>query len=342
METCEYAEIGFLSRRMRDEHLDFGHLEANTQAKLFPSNLDMDEIHPLFFDLIRLDKVEAVNSIMHRFDRLKDSVKTELEDLVALSGSASMAQVLYNRGSVSHNIHLRFLANSIKGMNFETLRWLLSRTDIVIKEEISKSSPNFYDRMFLQRRVLVNLFESESLEIFQECEKFLIDMLRLPRNGRVHLSVSSHVIKATAGYLVRENLLLSFWAACGMGDATSKFNSQENLSSALTNVAKTTCSLVLAKPLLEYGVKVNSQRTSISVTALECAAWQSSPQAVELMKFLLYHGADPELQARNSKLKISEGKGAKKIATWLGMSWDELVQKIKLDRERGICPPEYT
>lgn len=339
---------------MRDEHLDFGHLEANTQAKLFPSNLDMDEIQPLFFDLIRLDKVEAVNSIMHYFDKLEDIVQTELQDLVALSGSASMVQVLYNRRGGGEyercTEYFRFLANSIKGMNFETLRWLLSRTDNLIKEEISKSVD--YQMNILRRRVLVNLFESESLEIFQECEKFLIDILRLPQKGErarekgrrasIHLSVSSHVIKATAGYLVRENLLLSFWAACGMGDATSKFNSQQNLSSALINVAKTTCSLVLAKPLLEYGAKVNIEITGNFVTALEYAARQSSPQAAELMKFLLYHGADPELQAGNSKLKISEGKGAKEIAKWLGMSWDELVQKIKLDREKGICPPEYT
>lgn len=317
---------------MRDEHLDFGHQEAKLQAELFPSNHDIDEIQPLFFDLIRLDKVEAVKSILHHFNKLNNSVQYELVKLAASSGSASMAQVVCNR---YRDRNLPLLANSIKGMNFETFRLFLSWIDdAIIKEEPGRCGT-----------ILRELLISESLEMFQECEKFLIDMICIcisQYSGSYgNPSVRLDVIHATAGYLVRENFLLSIWAALEMRSATSNFNSQNNLCLALGNVAKTTCSLVLTKALLEYGAKVDPKKSVYFLTPLHLAARQSSPQAAELMKFLLYHGADPEFQARRSKKKISEEKGAKEIARWLEMSWDELIQKIKLDREKGICPPEY-
>lgn len=333
VQSCDYAEIGFLSRRMRDEHLDSGHQEAKSQAKLFPSNLDIDEIQPLFFDLIRLDKVEAVNSILHHFNKLTNSVQCELEELVASSGSASMAQVVCNPWD--KNKELVLLAKSISGVNFETFRWFRSRIDSVIRENYTNYGGH----------ILQALLKSGSLEMFQECEKYLIDLLCAPEHGekkqRQNVSLGSFVIQATAGCPVREKFLLSLWAALEMRNATSKFNSKQDLDTALRSVARTTCSLVLTKALLEYGAKSDSSKSVHYPTALHFAARQSSPQAAELMKFLLYHGADPEHQASRSSLKISEEKGAKEIAKWLGMSWDELVQKIKLDRERGICPPEY-
>lgn len=312
---------------MRDEHLDSGHQETKSQAKLFPSNLDIDEIQPLFFDLIRLDKVEAVNSILHHFNKLKVSVQEDLEELVASSGSASMAQVVCKLEGRERDLLL--LAKSIEGMNFETFRWFLSRIDNVIRERYTTYTG----------KVLDALLKSGSLEMFQECEKYLIDMFC--QTSLRQSSVLLSVIRATAGCPVREKFLLSLWAGLGTGNATSSFNSKQNLEAAVRNVAKTTCSLVLTKALFEYGAKSDSSISAHYTTALHFAARQSSPQAAELMKFLLYHGADPERQATRSRLKISEEKGAKEIAKWLGMSWDELVQKIKLDRERGICPPEY-
>lgn len=318
---------------MRDEHLDSGHQDAKSQAQLFPSDPDIDEIQPLFFDLIRLDKVEAVKSILHHFKMLHVLVREELEHLVAFSGSTSMAEVVCN---CDHSTVL--LVNSIKGMNFETFRWLLSKNNMTGLKYSSVASS-----------VLQELVISGSLEMFQECEKYLIDSSSTRILGgtdnSVDPSMSRRVIKATAGDPVRENFLLSLWAALDMRiptALTSKFKTEYNPDTALVNVARTTCSIVLAKALLQYGASANFKQSGYCPSPLNYAARQSSPQAAELMKLLLYHGADPELQAGRSKLKISEEKGAKKIAKWLGMSWDELVQKIKLDREKGICPPEYT
>lgn len=315
---------------MKDEHLDSGHQEAKPQAKLSPSNLDLNEIQPLFFDLIRLDKVEEVKRIFHYFDKLGYSVKEELKNLVASSGSASMAQVVCNDPS------WEFLVEAIKGMNFDTFRWFLSHTDNLVKKILEHTWV----------AVIKELLKSESLEMFQECEKYLIDILSTratnPNSIPAHPSIDQSVIGATARDADREKHLLSLWTALEIRSTTSKFDSRRNLGDALVNVAKSTCSLALAKVLLEYGAEIDFRRSDKYMTPLHCAARQSSPQAAELMKLFLYQGANPELQATRSKLKISEEKGAKEIAKWLEMSWDELVQKIKLDRERGICPTEYT
>jgi hypothetical protein len=70
------------------------------------------------------------------------------------------------------------------------------------------------------------------------------------------------------------------------------------------------------------------------MTALHHAARQTSAEAAELMKFLLFAGADPEASARRAKLKISEERGARAISKWLDISWDDLVAQAKEERER--------
>lgn len=67
--------MGFLSRRMRDAHPDSGHQEAKSQAKLSFSNLDLDEIEPLLFGLIGLDKIEAVKSNVSHFITLRERIR---------------------------------------------------------------------------------------------------------------------------------------------------------------------------------------------------------------------------------------------------------------------------
>lgn len=315
---------------MRDEHLDSGHQEAKPQAKLLPSNLDLDEIQPLFFDLIRLDKVEEVKRNFDYFSKLDSSVREELQNLVASSGSVSMAQVVC-KGTPPQG----FLVKAIKGMNFETFRWCLPHIDNQMRGSWHKWA-----------NVIAELLQSESLEMFQECEKYLIDTLSIRgTNDKIipaHRSIEQKVIEATARDPDREKHLLSLWAALEARSITSEFNTRHNLGDALVNVAKRTCSLALAKALLEYGAEIDFRRSEIYITPLHHAARKSSPQAAELVKLFLYQGANPEIHPIRSKIKISEEKGAKEIAKWLEMSWDELVQKIKLDRERGICPTEYT
>jgi hypothetical protein len=324
---------------MKDEHLDSVHQETKPQVKLLPSNFDVDELQPLFFDLISLDKVEEVKSILHHFIKLGPYAQRELKKLVASSGSAAMAQVVY---SIADQKDGAFLIESIKGMNFETFRWFLYQ----VKDETIKLERWEYVE------VLEVLLKSGSLEMMQEYKSYHLDRMftvmrreHHQRTGRfksvIRLYISKDMMAATAGCPDRENLLLLIWAALRT-EFSSFFDDRFYLGDAMINVAHTTCSLVLTKALLAYGAEIDFRRGDTYLTPLHQAARQSSPQAAELMKFLLYQGADPEIMPPRQKKKISEERGAKEIAKWLGMSWDELTQKIRLDRERGTCPPEYT
>lgn len=330
VQSCEYAEKGFLSRRMRDEHLDFSHQKAESQPEMLPSNFDIDEMQPLFFDLIRLDKVEAVKGNLKYFDQFTYPVQEELTDLVASSGSASMAQVLCTfRSRV-----MRFCIIAVNSMNFETLRWFLTKFDFT-----KTGIPDDIDQLYAA------LIRSGSLDMLQECKKkFLIPLLQFNSSKYAILPfISATVIVATAGDLEREHLLLSIWATLERKNNTMF---REILEFALKVVAKTTCSLVLVKALLEYGADIDPRQLEEcginSLTPLQNAARRNTPQAAELLKFLLYHGADPKHRPRRVRLKICDEKGPRNIAKWIGMSWDELVEMVKLDRARGYCPPEYT
>ena len=169
---------------------------------------------------------------------------------------------------------------------------------------------------------------------------YLVSLLSSIRVAYVS-AVTTAVFSFTARNPDREKRFLSIWAELKNRSATSRFNSQSNLVYGLVNIASSTCSLVLTKALLGYGAEINPKSKSRYVTPLRCAARRDSSEAAELIKLFLYQGADPELGASRFKLDISEERGAKNIAEWLGMSWNDLVQKVKLDRENGICPPEY-
>jgi ankyrin repeat protein len=90
----------------------------------------------------------------------------------------------------------------------------------------------------------------------------------------------------------------------------------------------------LAKYFVDHGAEVDFRRSHLYLTALHHAARQNSAAAAEMMKYLLLQGANPELMAGRARLRIRDEKGAKGIAQWLGMSWDELVAKAKEEREK--------
>ena len=113
------------------------------------------------------------------------------------------------------------------------------------------------------------------------------------------------------------------------------------LGDALVNVASTTCSVKLAEFLVKGGAKVDHRRSPRYPTPLNHAARQTTAGAAEMMKFLLFYGADPEakpsgasLRIRYGSLRIRDEKGAKGISKWLGMSWEELVTKAKEERQK--------
>ena len=321
--SCEYFEIGFLSRRMRDEHLGSHHMPAESETKLVPHDIDADELQPLLFDLINLDKVDAVKSLLPRIKGLKDSIQEELTELAASFGSQAMFQLLVEAGS-SENL-LDLLVKPIRAGNIETFRYLLSKLE---------GRGKLVGLMPIT--VLQALIEAGSVELFEIFGKFLSKLTNYSRSkSRRFVSAARNAvaIKATANCPLRENFLISLWDQSVWEPVLAV--------RLLISVSSTTASVPLAKALIGYGANVDERKNETSMTPLKWACKRSSPQVANFVTYLLYQGATSNAWCNISKREISDEKGAREISRWIGIPWEELVEKVKADRERGYCPPEY-
>jgi len=321
---------------MRDEHLDRYHQE---QVALQVSALDKpvaDEIQPLLFDLVKADKVDAVKAFLPEFNRLNTTVREELQKLAAIAGSPAMLHLIAPLKECGQpKFPKDLIICSIRGENMETFRYLLS--------ESRSCTPAHYSRLYVSySTVLGQVLMSDSEEMYEEWEKYVDIEIKAgsgqsgwPTEARY---IASSVISATAGNPRREQVLLLLWEkvdlykSCGV----------TYLGDALVNVASTTCSVKLAKFLIDCGAKVDHRRSSKYRTPLHHAARRTTAEAAEMMKFLLFCGADPDadplacdsFRDRRQYLRIQDEKGAKGISKWLGMSWDDLVTKAKEERQR--------
>ena len=111
---------------------------------------------------------------------------------------------------------------------------------------------------------------------------------------------------------------------------------------------------MLAKALVECGADADftggraTERTPLHVAATKCTA-----AAAELMKFLLVSGANPDVSVRvgrglrpvspnrsrrqyerREERTPSMEKGAQNISKWLNMTWDQLVEWAKEQRNK--------
>jgi hypothetical protein len=219
----------------------------------------------------------------------------------------------------------KLLESSIQGKNMETFKHLLSRC--------KNCPPERYGIPYSD--LLEDVLMSDSEEILEEWERYIdIQFKTRERGYRVPFGdeyTRPHVLRATAGHPNRVQLLLSLWEKIDLGNLLRRYY----LGIALGNVATTTCSVTLAKFLVDCGAEVDYRRSDKYLTPLQHAARQTSAEAAEMMKFLLFCGANPEAISGRANLRIRDEKGAKGIAKWLGISWDDLVAKAKDEREKA-------
>jgi hypothetical protein len=223
------------------------------------------------------------------------------------------------------------LVASIKCDNEEAIEWLL-------EVDLRGDSPRHMEQP------LAALFKSRSTNAFEKFRSHII--ARLTRESPLYPglppgfpSYSKEVIKATDRIVGREELLLGLWKDLASQNELSKFLSRKHLENALRHVAETTCSITLARQLIAYGASVDARKDGFSVTPLQRAARQSSANSAQFIKFLLYHGADPKPRKSRSSKLIEQEKGALEISKWLGLSWNELIEKVEADKEKGIGWP---
>ncbi|KAE8448035.1 hypothetical protein EG329_009958 [Mollisiaceae sp. DMI_Dod_QoI] len=203
-----------------------------------------------------------------------------------------------------------FLTAAIQGNNIETF-WLLFR-------ELSCAYSNILPE--LRKSKSEELHRNWEIHVDAEYEKWA----RSESNGEKSIIPFSNrytsraLLKTAKADPDNEAFILLLWDRLNL----SKESTEQHLGSVLVAVADTCCSVKLAKYLIEAGAPVDHRRSSSYSTPLHRALKHNTPEAAELVKYLLGMGADPAA-------KMEDESGAKGISKWLGMSWDDLVKSIK-------------
>jgi hypothetical protein len=309
---------------MRDDHYQ-DHIPKEPQGIPHAENLLADEIQPLLFDLVKADKVDVVRSLLDQYKALPQETQFALQECAASFGSAAMVDLI--EPFDANEFPKMSILLAIRSANTDLFKHLLSRSKDCKNRIMSYP-------LYTYSAVVDDVLLSDSEEILEEWVKYVNIEVEFYRENSTSTHfwtryTPPHVINATSGHSGRENLLITVWEKTGV----FKSINHAHHGKALLNVAKTTCSVKLAKHLVDHGAEVDFKRGK-SLTALHHAARQTSAAAADMMKYLLLQGADPERKVSRGGLKICDEKGAKGIAQWLGMSWDELVATTKEQREK--------
>lgn len=331
--SCHYSEVGFVSKAMRDKHIDVHREEAQDdslgkEALFFDPN--DDDLLPLFLDLVCIDDTASVAKLLPFFQALRWNQKDKLLLDVGQSASAAMTTLIcerFIREDMDGSALSALLLGGLNGRNVELLTVILSRNDgkfaKMLKAYLSTTVGGYGTCATLLKRSI----ETGSMEVIQLMEPVLKSIYET-----VFSPLSSHlllteIIRATARCPDREKCLLYAWSTNGVANLASAI-----LLRGLRTIAQTTYSIRLARALLQNGIVDMNQRSSKTVlTPLHWAARHDCIEAAEFMKFLLYQGANPDICNG-----IREEKCVKNISNWLGITWDELIQRVKEDRERGF------
>ncbi|KAF5573491.1 Nacht domain-containing protein [Fusarium pseudocircinatum] len=342
---CRFATQGFISRKMRDDHLKNGHSQAadpGLSSITLLQKIEDEELQPLIFDLIETDRVEIITPLMTRLHNLERSVRREIAIHVARMGSHAVLQLLIDSG---------FLTGAFCGTDsrlywrdFTPLAQPIVRSESVVLSETLLSwiatlvliqEPIYNFRSALEN-IITTIMALESEYIFELWIPMLASGFGIARSAMslAKAFASRDTIAATDNKPTRERMLLRCWEECKALDTIR--GRQDN--TVLRDIADTTCSVNLARYAIQHGCEVDAKFQGNSPTALQFAARKTTQQAADLMKFLLLHGADPTKgtakRGSSERNMIRDQKGARGISKWLGMSWEELVEQTTDERRR--------
>lgn len=344
--ACEYSEIGFLSHRMRDEHLDQFHCVDHSGESVSLRDKEVSEEDFSFASaLIRANKVEIMRTWIKQYaSDIRESVKdltwkkfstekaqvwkTLLPEL-ACSGSVEMLQGVLGKDVRVFDVPALcnvILQPAIRSANLGNVEWIAANY---------KSPDNQQPALDAYSTTLALAFQIDNFNATHEALKPLnLHLFRI--RGRKTVFFNRVIIASTANCPRREDILISLWKDfktmihnphCGYFD------------SGLSSVAATTCSIKLASALLELGARADGRGSGLKTPApLYRAAMKTSLRNARLMRFLLQRGANADItyyrrtdgfvdrEHQFKKVKISDEIGTKGVFKWLGKSWEELIQ----------------
>ncbi|KAI1420542.1 NACHT domain protein [Xylaria sp. FL1777] len=323
---CEYANGGFLTGKMRDDHLERAHSKGTKHTLHLTKLGDHAATESLLVDLAKLGLADDVEYLLSFMPLSPSQMSTqwteEMWDAAILSGSLPMVKLCDSK--------LRFplafedtVTTVIQNKNVEILEYFLL---------IHRGKWQFYQRGIKEALLL------------GDCNLIYpwVNYIKLKSSKRSSIDFPLHVlnnrsiVQITANDASREDLLIQLWRSIEWENGNSK-TAKEFWGSTLLVVAGTTCSVTLARHLINCGAKVDYRRNLYQPTPLRHAARKDTAEAAAFMKLMLFHGADPNIEQLalksdqkiyKSPIKISDEKGPLGISKWLGITWDELVREM--------------
>lgn len=332
---CDFEQGGFLSRKMRDEHLERFHTPVHTAGSGEVKDLNEDELKQICLDIIQADDVSKIRELVTSGTI---QVKDYIFDLVACAAqyaSPELMNLLLDlegqwrpEGVIFHQLFRKLLLPEVVAANnVRMLEYLLYRNDEDWK--IQTNTHASYHREDGITEVLANGTD-EMVDVL--CRWVEQDLLR--KHVRSYL-VSSNMVAATAGDAYREQVLLRLWKKI-----PRHWWERNVWKNAMIQVASTTCSIELAKFLVDQGVPVDWRNSHVFPTPLVHAARKDSLEAAKLTKFILFNGGNPvvSMDAGTRTINIAQEKGARNISKWLGVTFDELVAQAREARGETETP----
>ncbi|KAL4905604.1 hypothetical protein BDW74DRAFT_167782 [Aspergillus multicolor] len=309
---CEYEKTGFLSERMREQHLENAHRDTAPDGNIEQDDLDAPDIVPLLIDLIRRDEVATAEILLQgvKPNVLKDGHLDRIQSTLGRFGSIAMLELFYRQHPhPSDLINSVLLLSAIDRGDCVVIRWLFQQSIAV---------------NFVSWRVLFALMTSASPEVYTLIGQVTKSASVLEMYKRS--CFLDKIIAATSRITGKEEQLISIWVSM-------RSNSKSQLtrfSAALCGVARTTCSIPLGEALLKNGAILDVTNAAM-ISPLCYATRKSSAENAEFIRFLLFAGANPEAIDRSGRKsnsgsrKASDGICAREMSRWLGVTWSELV-----------------
>jgi hypothetical protein len=355
VEGCEFEKGGFLSRQMRDDHLERFHTPHEVPPSGQLENLDEADLRDVCLDLVRAGDVSKVRELAATGML---NAKPYLVDIVACAAQHASPEIVKillsqkatrqdpDRGAWSGPYSKLLLPEAVAGNDSEMVQHILQSNpeDWALHLRSIHYSVPTEDRLqvafkYWKTNGLPDVLARGTHEILDILCKW-VEQDILPETTKAYL-VQPNMVAATAGDAYREQILLGLWKK-----VPSQRWAKGNWKNAMLSVASTTCSIRLAKFLINQGVPVDWRNSKAVITPLVHAARKTTAEAAEFVRFLLFHGAetvvekviqryDRKLQKRvalESQICVFELAGARGISKWLGITFEELVAQAKKAR----------
>ncbi|KAF5698369.1 NACHT domain-containing protein [Fusarium globosum] len=312
---CDFSTLGFSTKSRRDEHWLKVHLPAPEELRKGASDFDKMDVIELQRFLPALVLEGDVDGVQHLLtspagENLRPSIIESTRRLAAKTGSLVLTQLLAPTDQPKAPGSIIKLA--IQSQDVDFAKWAIPQTEPEDCVDMMKVT-----------------LSSKSEEIYALWEDYLTTLPPTVKTGpsnreRVTLEF---IFNRTLFTDIKNNPMKEARVKHTLRRLGNRFSTR-SLGLLLTNVAKSSCSLLLSQELIALGASMEFPRDAngTGLTALHLASKNTSREAAILMRYLILKGAAIQLD-KSPFHSVSMGKGAEEMAKWVGMTWEELYDQ---------------